>query len=139
MLCPPLIRPWDFPGKNTGVGCHFLLQGIFPIQGLNPGLPHCRQMLYNLSHQGSPPHRSLVALNIGSILKSKHITLPTKVRVVKAIVFPVVMYGCGNQTIKKAEFQRSDAFELWCWSRLLRVPWMARRSNQSSKSKGNQP
>ena len=73
-----------------------------------------------------------IASNIDSALKSKHITLPTKVRVVKSIVFPVVTYGCGNWTIKKAECQRSDAFELWCWSRLLRVLWMVRRSNQSS-------
>ena len=69
--------------------------------------------------------------NLDSILKSKHITLPTKVRLVKAMVFPVVMYGCESWTIKKAEDQRIDAFELWCWRRLLRVPWTARRSNQS--------
>ena len=66
-----------------------------------------------------------------SILKSRAITLPTKVRLVKAIVFPVVMYGCESWTAKKAECQRIDAFELWCWRRLLRVPWTARRSNQS--------
>ena len=66
-----------------------------------------------------------------SILKSRDITLPTKVRLVKAIVFPVVMYGCENWTIKKAEHWRIDAFELWCWRRLLRLPWTARRSNQS--------
>ena len=69
--------------------------------------------------------------NLDSILKSRDITLPTKVRLVKAMVFPVVMYGCENWTIKKAECQRIDAFELWCWRRLLRVPWTARRSNQS--------
>ena len=66
-----------------------------------------------------------------SILKSRGITLPTKVHLVKAMVFPVVMYGCESWTIKKAEHQRSDAFALWCWRRLLRVPWTARRSNQS--------
>ena len=66
-----------------------------------------------------------------SALKSRDITLPTKVHVVKAVVFPVVMYGCESWTIKKAERQRIDAFELWCWRRLLRVPWTARRSNQS--------
>ena len=66
-----------------------------------------------------------------SILKSRDITLPTKVRLVKAMVFPVVMYGCESWTIMKAECQRIDAFELWCWRRLLRVPWTARRSNQS--------
>ena len=69
--------------------------------------------------------------NIDSILKSKDITLPTKVHLVKAMVFPVVMYGCESQTIKKAEYRRTDAFELWCWRRLLRVPWTAGRSNQS--------
>ena len=69
--------------------------------------------------------------NLDSILKIRDITLPTKVRLVKAMVFPVVMYGCENWSIKKAEHQRSDAFELWCWRRLLRVPWTARRSNQS--------
>ena len=69
--------------------------------------------------------------NLDSILKSRDITLPTKVRLVKAMVFPVVMYGCESWTTKKAEHQRIDAFELWCWRRLLRVPWNARRSNQS--------
>ena len=69
--------------------------------------------------------------NPDSILKRRDITLPTKVHLVKAIVFPVVMYGCENWTIKKAEHQRIDAFELWCWRGLLRVPWTARRSNQS--------
>ena len=69
--------------------------------------------------------------NLDNILKSRGITLPTKVYRVKAVVFPVVMYGCENWTIKKAEHQRTDAFELWCWRRFLRVPWTARRSNQS--------
>ena len=69
--------------------------------------------------------------NLDSILKSRDITLPTKVRLVKAMVFPVVMYGCESWTVKKAVRQRIDAFELWCWRRLLRVPWTARRSNQS--------
>ena len=90
------LCPWDFPGKNTGVGFHFLLLTSF-----------------------------------GSILKSRDVILPTKVCQVKAMVFPVVMYGCQSWTIKKAEHQRLDAFELWCWRRLLRVPWTARRSNQS--------
>ena len=72
-----------------------------------------------------------VVTNLHSILKSRDITLPTKVHLVKAVVFPVVMYGCESWTIKKAEHQRIDAFELWCWRRLLRVPWTARRSNQS--------
>ena len=69
--------------------------------------------------------------NLDSILKSRDITLPTKVHLVKAMVFPVVMYGCESWTIKKGEHRRIDAFELWCWRRLLRVPWTARRSNQS--------
>ena len=72
-----------------------------------------------------------IMTNLDSILKSRDITLPTKVRLVKAMVFPVVMYGCESWTVKKAECQRIDAFELWCWRRLLRVPWPARRSNQS--------
>ena len=72
-----------------------------------------------------------VMTNLDSIFKSKDITLLTKVRLVKAIVFPVVMYGCESWTIKKTECQRMDAFEVWCWRRLLRVPWTARRSNQS--------
>ena len=72
-----------------------------------------------------------VMTNLDSILKSRDITLSTKVRLVKAMVFPLVMYGCESWTIKKAERQRIDAFELWCWRRLLRVPWTARRSNQS--------
>ena len=72
-----------------------------------------------------------VMTNLDSTLKSRDITLPTKVSLVKAMVFPVVMYGCENWTIKKAECQKIDAFELWCWRRLLRVPWTARRSNQS--------
>ena len=69
--------------------------------------------------------------NLDSVLKSTDITLPTKVHLVKAMVFPVVIYGCENWVIKKAEHQKTDAFELWCWRRLLRVPWTARRSNQS--------
>ena len=69
--------------------------------------------------------------NLESILKSREITLPTKVHLVKAMVFPVVMYGCESWTVKKAERRKLDAFELWCWRRLLRVPWTARRSNQS--------
>ena len=83
-----LLCPWDSPGKNTKVGCYFLLQGIFPTQELNPGL-------------------------------------------VKAMVIPVVMYGCESWTVKKAECRRIDAFQLWCWRRLLRVPWTARRPNKS--------
>ena len=74
---------------------------------------------------------SKIMTNLDSIFKSRDITLPTKIRLVKAMVFPVVMYGCESWTIKKAECRRINAFELWCWRRLLRVPWTARRSNQS--------
>ena len=74
-----------------------------------------------------------------SILKSRDVTLSTKVWLVKAMFFPVVMYGCESWTVKKAEHQRIDAFELWCWRRLLRVPWTARRSNQSVHPRGDQP
>ena len=74
---------------------------------------------------------SKVTTNLDSIFKSRDITLPTKVHLVKAMVLPVVMYGCDSWTVKKAEHQRIDAFELWCWRRLLQVPWTARRSNQS--------
>ena len=90
--------------------------------------------------QGRPQHRSQLQIHsvnqlysntLDSILKNRDITLLTKVHLVKAMVFPIVMYGCENWTIKKAERQRIDAFELWCWRRLLRVPWTARRSNQS--------
>ena len=70
-------------------------------------------------------------INLNNILKSRDITWPTKVHLVKAMVFPVVVYGCESWTVKKAEHRRTDAFELWCWRRLLRVPWTARRSNQS--------
>ena len=76
-----------------------------------------------------------VMSNLDSILKSRDMTLPKKVRLVKAMVFPVVMYGCKSWTIKKAEHQRIDAFELWCWRRLLRVPWTARRLTSSSERK----
>ena len=106
------------------MSCCFLLQGFFPTQGSNRGLPHCRQTPYCLSHQGShdEPRQNI---------KHRDITLSTKVRLVKAMAFPVVMYGCESWTIKKAEHGRIDAFELWCWRRLLRVPWTERRSNQS--------
>ena len=235
----------DSPGKNAGVSCHALLQGIFPTKGSNLGLPHCRQILYRLSQQGNPrilewvaylfsrgsswlrnwtrvsciadrfftswatrialgkmvENKELKSLlvkvkeqsekvglkfniqktkimvsgpitswqidvetvtdftflgskitadgdcnheikrhlllgrkamtNLDSILKSRDITLPTKVRLVQTTVFPVAMYGCESWTINKAECRIIDAFKLWCWRRLLRVPWTARRSNQS--------
>jgi len=83
------------------------------------------------------PFGRKVMTNLDSILKSRDITLPTMVCLVKAMVFPVVMYGCDSRTIKKAECQRIDAFQLWCWRRLLRVPWTARRYNQSILKKLN--
>ena len=96
-------------------------------------------LCYRITADGDCSHEILrrlllgrkVMSNLDSILKSRYITLPTKVHLVKAMIFPVVMYGCESWTIKKAECQRNDAFELWCWRRLLRVPWTARRSNQS--------
>ena len=83
------------------------------------------------SHETLAPWEKEAMINLDRILKSRDITKPTKVRLVKAMVFPVVMYGCESWTIKKAEHWRIDAFELWCWRRLLRVHWTARRSNQS--------
>ena len=147
------------------VGCYFLLQGIFPVQGSNPCLLHllyCRQILYNYKEwqidgdgETMEPMKHFIFLdskitadgdcsheikrhlllgrkamnNLDSILKSIDVTLPTNVCLVKAMVFPVVMYVCESWNIKKAERQRNDAFELWCWRRLLRVPWTARWSN----------
>ena len=87
------------------------------------------EMRYTLKEDLSPYNKFMT--NLDSIFKSKDITLPTKVRLVKAMVFPVVMYGCESWTIKKAELRRIDAFELWGWRRLLRVPWTAMRSSQS--------
>ena len=83
-------------------------------------------------HQEVNRDRRKVMTNLGSIFKSRDITLPTKGRLVKAMVFPVVTYGCESWTVKKAEHRRLDAFELWCWRRLLRAPWTSRRSNQST-------
>ena len=109
------------------MGNHSLLQGIFLTQGSNSGLLHCRRILYHLSQSFT----IWAMTNLDSILKSRDIALLTKVHLVKTMVFPVVMCGCESRTIKKAEHQRIDAFELWCWRRLLRVPWTARGSNQS--------
>ena len=84
-----------------------------------------------ITADGDCSHEIKAMTNLDSMLKSRDIALPTKVHLVKAMIFPVVMYGCENWTIKKAEPQRIDAFELWCWRRLLSVPWTARRSNHS--------
>ena len=91
---------------------------------------HCRWWLSHETKRCLLLGRKVMT-NLDSILKSRDITLPTKVRLVKAMVFPVVMYGCESWTVKKAEHRKIDAFELWCWRRLLRIPWTARRSNQS--------
>ena len=101
-------------------------------QTLFLGAPKSLQMV-TVSHEIKRRllFRRKVMTNLDRILKSRDITLSTKVHLVKAVVFPVVVYGCDSWTIKKAECQRIDAFELWCWRRLLRVPWTARRSNQS--------
>ena len=122
-----LPRPWDSPGKNTGVGCHFLLQ-CMKVKSESEVTQSCPTL-------SDPMHCSLPGSSIhgifNSILKSRDITLPTKVHLVKAMIFPVVMYRCESWTIKKAEHRRIDAFELWCWRRLLRVPYTERRSTQS--------
>ena len=135
-----LPHPWDSPGKNTGVGCHFLLQ-CMKVKSLSP--VRLFETPWIAAHQAPPSmgfskqeYWSGVPLpspmsNLDSILKSRDITLPTKACLAKAMVFPVVMYGCESWTIKKAEHRRIDAFELWCWRRLLRVRWTARRSKQS--------
>ena len=115
------ITPWEIDGETVETVSDFIFLG------------------FKITADGDYSHkikrclllRRKVMTNLDSILKSRDITLPTKVRLVKAMVFPVVMYGCEIWTVKKAECQRIDAFELWCWSRLLRVPWTARRSNQS--------
>ena len=136
-------HPWDSPGKNTGVGCHFLLQ-CMKVKSESEVAQSCTTLSDPMDHSlpGSSVHGIFQArvlewdaiafsmTNLDSIKKQRHY-LPTKVHRVKAMVFPVVMYGCESWTIKKAENQRTDAFELWCWRILLRVPWTARRSNQS--------
>ena len=133
-----LSRPWDSLGKSTGVGRHFLLQ-CMKVKSESEVAQSCPTLSdpKDCSLPGSSIHGIFQArvLDWGAIayriLKSRDITLSTKVCLVKAMVFPVDMYGCESWTEKKAEHQRIDACELWCWRRLLRVPWTARRSNQS--------
>ena len=110
----------QFSSKNNNKSCQTL---CYPTNCNTPGLP---------VHHQLPEFTQTHVHNLDSIFKSRDITLPTKVRLVKAMVFPVVMYGCQSWTVKKAECQRIDAFQLWHWRRLLRVPWTARRSNQST-------
>ena len=117
--CP--ITSWEIGGETVETLSEFILGGSKITADGDCSHEIKRRLLLGRK----------VMTNLNSILKSRDITLPTKVRLVKAMVFPVVMYGCENWTIKKAECQRIDAFELWCWRRLLRVPWTARRSNQS--------
>ena len=119
-----LYSPWNSPGQNTGLGSQSLIQWIFPKQKLNWGLLHCRRILYQLGYEGSLE-------KLGQHIKKQRHYLPTEVHLVKTMVYPVIMYGCESWTIKKAEHWRIDAFELWCWRKLLRVPWTVRRSNQS--------
>ena len=116
-----LITSWQIDGEIMETVTDFILGGFkITIDG------DCSHEIKRRLFLG---RKAMTYLD--SILKSRDITLPTKVRLVKAMVFPVVMYGCDSWTIKKAEHRRTDAFELWCWRRLLRVPWTARRSNQS--------
>ena len=109
----------QFSSKNNNKSCQTF---CYPTNCNMPGLP---------VHHQLPEFTQTHVHNLDSIFKSRDITLSTKVRLVKAMVFPVVMYGCQSWTVKKAECQRIDAFQLWHWRRLLRVPWTARRSNQS--------
>ena len=113
--------PWQIEGEKLEVVTDFLFLGSKITVDSDCSHEIRRQLLLG--------RKSMT--NLDNVLKSRDITLPTKVRIVKAMVFPVVMYGCESWTVKKAERQRIDAFELWCWRRLLRVPWTARRSNQS--------
>ena len=115
------ITSWEIDGETVETVADFILGGskVTADGDCNHEIKRCLLL------------GRKVRSNLDSILKSRDITLPTKVCLVKATVFPVVMYGCESWTIKKAEGRRIDAFELWCWRRLLRVPWTARRSNQS--------
>ena len=115
------ITSWEIDGETVETMADFISLGSqITVDG------DCSQEIKRCLFLGRE-----VMTNLDSILKSRDITLPTKVHLVKAMVYPLVMYGCESWTIKKAEHRRIDAFELWCWRRLLRVPWTARRSNQS--------
>ena len=115
------ITSWEIDGETVETVSDFILRGSKITEDGD-----CSHEIKRCSLLGRK-----VMTNLDSIFKSRDITLPTKVHLVKAMVFPVVMYGCESWTIKKAELKKIDAFELWCWRRLLRVPWTARRSNQS--------
>ena len=120
MIASHSISSWQIDGETVETVTHFILRDS-KITADGDGSHEIKRCLL-LGRKAMT--------NLDSILKSRDITLPTKVRLVKAMVFPVVMYGCKCWTVNKAEHQRIDAFELWCWRRLLRVPWTARRSNQ---------
>ena len=114
-----LITSWEIDGETVETVSDFILGGSKITADGDCSHEIERRLLLGRK----------VMTNLDSIFKSRDITLPTKVRLVKDMLFPVVMYGCESWTVKKAERQRTDAFELWCWRRLLRVPWTARRSN----------
>ena len=116
-----LITSWQIEWEKVETGTDFIFLGSKITEDSDSSHETKRHLL----------HASKAMTNLDSILKSRDITLPTKVHLVRAMVFPVFMYGCESWTIKKAEHRRTDAFELWCWRRLLRVPWTARISNQS--------
>ena len=115
------ITSWEVDGETVETVSDFIFSGSKITADVDCSREFKRRLLLGRK----------VMTNLISILKSRDITLPTKFRLVKAMVLPVVMYGCESQTVKKAEHRKIDAFELWCWRRLLRVPWTARRSNQS--------
>ena len=115
------ITSWEIDGETVETVSEFVFLGSkIPADG------DCSHEIKRCLFLGRK-----VMTNLDSMLKSRDITLLAKVRLVKAMIFPVVMYGCESWTVKKAEHHRTDAFELWCWRRLLRIPWTARRSNQS--------
>ena len=121
IMASSLIPSWQIDGETMERVTDFILGGSKITADVDYSHEIKRRLLLGRK----------VMINLESILKSRDITLPTKVHLVKAMVFPVVMYGCESWTIKKAEHNRIDGFDLWCWRRLLRVPWTARRSNQS--------
>ena len=119
------ITPWEIDGETVETVSEFILGGSKITADGDCSHEIKRRLLLGRK----------VMTNLDNIFKSRDITLPTKVHLVKAMVFPLVMYGCEIWTVKKAQLRRIDAFELWCWRRLLRVPWTARRSNSSIKKK----
>ena len=121
IMAPGPITSWEIDGETVETVSDFILGGSkITVDG------HCSHEIKRCLLLGRK-----VMTNLDSVFKSRDVTLPSKVHLVKAMVFPVVMYGCESWTVKKAELRRIDAFDLWCWRRLLRVPWKARRSNQS--------